>query len=175
MRGFTLLELTIVVIIVCLLAVAAIDKLLKARESAEWAAVTRNIGNLRSALGMQVAKHIVRGEMDAVFALAGSNPIDLAVSPPANYAGVQTAAGPADFEAQTWWFDPQAQALVYRIEFDGGFTSALDGPARVRFRIELFYEDRNGNGVFDKEADTFHGLDLVPVEPYTWRREPGPG
>ena len=170
-----MLELTIVVIIVCVLFAIAVDKLLKAKAMAEQAAVTRNIGNLRSALGMQVAAHVARGEMDAIFSMAGSNPIDLAVRPPANYAGVQPGVDPAAVAVQNWYFDPEAGALVYRVEFDEGFESSLEGPARTRFRIELFYEDRNANGVFDKRVDAFHGLDLVPVEPYTWRREPAPG
>ena len=168
-----MLELTIVVIIISVLFAIAVDKLLKAKAMAEQAAVTRNIGNLRSALGMQVARHFARGQMDAIFSMAGSNPIDLAVRPPANYAGVQI--DPAAVAVQSWYFDPEAGALVYRVEFDEGFESSLEGPARARFRIELFYKDLNGNGVFDKHVDAFYGLDLVPIEPYTWRRESAPG
>jgi len=166
--GFTLLELVVVIIIISILLVVAADRLLKVRAQAERAAVARAVGNMRSALGMALAKDIAHDDWPAIMALPGSNPMALMTRIPGNYLGVVQDPDPARIDAMQWYFDADKHALVYRVRYADGFHSPLGGPARLRFRIEAQYADNNGNGRFDRGVDTFQGLDLVPLEHVTW-------
>lgn len=168
-RGFTLLELVVVIIIIAVLILVAASKLLKLREQAEQAAVTGMIGNLRSALGMQVANKIVKQDWTGLRRLAGSNPMDLLVSPPANYLGSLADADPGAIAGQQWYFDRRDHALVYRLAYPEHFHTSLAGPPRVRLAIRLFYIDTNHNGVYDAGIDILQGVDLVPLEHFAWR------
>jgi len=162
------LELVVVVIIISILLAIAAERLLKIRAQAERAAVTRAVGNMRSALGMALAKDIANGHWPAVAALVGSNPMALMTRIPGSYLGVVRDPDPRQIAGMQWYFDPGARALVYRIQYAEGFRSPLPGPARLRFRIVAQYRDRNGNGRFDPRVDDFEGLDLVPLEHVAW-------
>ncbi|HKK06565.1 MAG TPA: prepilin-type N-terminal cleavage/methylation domain-containing protein [Gammaproteobacteria bacterium] len=166
--GFTLLELVVVIIIISILLAIAAERLLKIRAQAERAAVARAVGNMRSALGMRLAKDIADDNWPAIGKLAGSNPMTLMTRIPGNYLGVIQDPEPAKIAGMQWYFDAGAGALVYRIRYAESFRSPLPGPARLRFRIEAQYRDRNGNGRFDPRVDGFEGLDLVPLEHVAW-------
>lgn len=166
--GFTLLELVVVIIIISILLAIAAERLLKIRAQAERAAVTRAVGNMRSALGMALAKDIANGDWPAIAALEGSNPVALMTRIPGNYLGVVRDPDPTQIAGMHWYFDSGARSLVYRIQYARGFRSPLPGPPRLRFRIEAQYRDRNGNGRFDPRVDNFEGLDLVPLEHVAW-------
>lgn len=168
MGGFTLLELVVVIIIISILLVLAADRLLKVRAQAERAAVVRAVGNMRSALGMTLAKDIAHDDWPAIAALPGSNPMALMTRIPGNYLGSLNHPDPAHIDGMQWYFDASEHVLVYRVLYTDGFHSPLTGPARLRFRIEAQYEDKNGNGRFDRGVDDFQGLDLVPLEHVTW-------
>jgi hypothetical protein len=57
---------------------------------------------------------------------------------------------------------------VYLVRNKQFFSSALNGPVRARFAIQLVYADANGNGVFDRGIDRIEGLRLSALEPYRW-------
>ena len=63
-RGFSLLERVVVVVIVRLLALAAIDRLLKLRFEAERAGVQSVVTALKSALYIEFAAAAARGQLD---------------------------------------------------------------------------------------------------------------
>ena len=52
--------------------------------------------------------------------------------------------------------------------FDKYFESSLGAPAQARFKLKLFYADKNGNGRFDRFVDEFEGADVVKAEPFRW-------
>lgn len=165
-RGFTLLELVIVIIIVSILFVIAANRLLVLQATAERAAMMNVLGTLRSAIGMDIAQHVLRQDVDGLVALRGRNPMDWLAQTPHNYAG--EASDPVTVQAGSWYFDPTERALVYRVEHAEHFSTSLPGPARARFRIELAYDDNNANGRYDAGRDTVYGLRLAEMEPYRW-------
>jgi prepilin-type N-terminal cleavage/methylation domain-containing protein len=169
-RGFTLLELTVVVIIVSFLAAIALGKLLKMQADAERVAMDTVVGTLRSALGMAVAESIVRQDLRGLRALEGSNPMERLAETPNNYLGAFDNADPAALEDGHWYFDRPARALVYLVRNHERFSGGVANPPRARFRVELVYRDRNGNGRYDDGTDTIEGLRLAPVEAYRWIR-----
>lgn len=169
-RGFTLIELVVVVIIVALLITVAIARLLSLAADAERVAMETTLGTLRSALGMKFAEHVVRQDMNGLQALAGSNPMDRLAELPVNYLGAFDRADAATIEDGHWYFDRAARQLVYRVRNRANFTGGVANPPRARFGIELVYADRNANGRFDAGVDAIEGLRLAAVEAYAWMR-----
>ena len=166
-QGFTLLELVLVILIISIMGLIAIDRLLNYRVDAERAMIQTVVGNIRSGLGLEIARRVARDQIDTINQLEGSNPIELLAQPPSNYIGE------IDNESQVnrngvWYFDTSSSALVYRVQFGDYFQTRLPGPPRVRHRIRLVYTDNNRNDRFDYGIDPVTGLDLVPLENYQW-------
>lgn len=173
MNGFSLFELVVVIAIIALLMVLAIDRLLALRVQAERVAMQMVLGTIRSGLGMEVAETVVKQDMAALQALAGSNPMDRLAEPPSNYLGVLDAPDPAALEPGNWYFDRTTRVLVYLPRYSGGFTGGLTDPPRARFAIRLLYTDKNGNGAWDAGAEGLEGLRLQALDPYRWTNEYG--
>jgi type II secretory pathway pseudopilin PulG len=168
-RGFSLLELLVIVVVVSVLFVVAIDRLLALPVEAERVTVQSIAGALRSALYIEVVGAAARGRMAQLETAGGSNPMLRLSEKPDNYAGEYFGPDPATFPPGTWYFDTQARALVYVVRFPERFVSGLAGPPRLRLAIQPEYEDLDRNGRFDPGRDPVRGLKLVPLEPYSWR------
>jgi len=171
-RGFSLLELILVITIISILFTMAVDRLLILRVEAERTAMQQIIGALRSAMGIQVAKRISSGEISRLSTMAGTNPMDWLAEKPNNYIGIKDEPDPADIKGYQWYFDSYNNWLVYRVGNAEYFSSPIKGVARARLRVNLDYTDNNENGEFDPEIDEIHGLSLKSVEPYKWLEEP---
>ena len=165
-QGFTLLELVVVVVLVSILVLVALDRVWILRIHAERAAVQTVAGNIRSALGLEVAKYALANELYKVAAMDGSNPIPLLAQAPGDYIGEITDEA-AVKKKGIWYFNSQSQALVYRVQFDEYFKSDLNAPF-IRLQVKLLYGDKNNNGKFDFKTDTIDGLDLVDLDSYHW-------
>ena len=171
-RGFTLLELVIVICIIAVLVAFALQRLLGLRVEAERVAMEEVLGALRAGVAMQAVSHIAQHRDGALALLHGSNPMDSLVQAPSNYLGELDAADAARAPAGRWYFDRAERLLVYRIRYAGYFETEFANPPRARFRVELVYRDQNSNGRFDPGVDGFHGVRVRAVEPYRWRNEP---
>jgi len=167
-RGFSLLELVIVIVIISLLLTFAIDRLLLLRVEAERVAMQQTLGSLRSGLSIGVAELISRGRpMDAAKSV-GSNPMNRLAEKPDNYLGELYGPDPAALEPGSWYFDSRDRVLVYLVRNAEYFSSPLPGPARARFAIRPDFDDRNGNGRYDPAVDELRGLRLAALEPFSW-------
>jgi prepilin-type N-terminal cleavage/methylation domain-containing protein len=155
-RGFSLLELLIVIVIVSILIVAAIDRLLALRYEAERSTVQSVIGALKSALYIEFAASAARKRAPPV----AGNPMSLLSERPETYAGEFFGPDPAAFAPGTWYFDSRDASLVYLVRFPEQFTTTLAGPARLRLAVRGDYHAADGKLV---------GLKLVPLEPYYWK------
>lgn len=168
MRGFSLLELVVVVIAVAILAGFALDRLLPLVGRAQRAAFLQVQRELQSALMLEAAERIARGEAASLAELAAGNPMALLLSPPANYVGALAAPRLEDVPPASWYFDASAATLNYRVGRHTRFT-ARDGPAGlVALRVAFVFDDRDGDGRFDALRDEFGGLRLEPVHRYEW-------
>ena len=165
--GFTLLELIVVIIVISILGLFAIDRIWSLRIAAEQVAVTQIIGNIRSALGLEVARLALDRKMSSVAKLDKSNPIPLLAQAPNNYRGV---IGGNDYitEPGVWYFDNKQKALIYNVIYKENFKTTLTGLPRIRHRIKLIYNDQNNNNRFDVRYDSIGGLDLLPIEKFSW-------
>lgn len=170
--GFSLLELVLVIIFISILLAIAVDRLLKLQVDAERTSMEQTLGTLRSAMGIQVASHIVRGEERGLPAQQGANPMDWLSEKPKNYLGVLDDPLLEDVPVGNWYFDKDSKLLIYIVKNSGYFNSTLQGPARARFRVQLDFEDANRNGRFDPHEDQLSGLKLSSTEAYSWLNEP---
>lgn len=89
---------------------------------------------------------------------------------PRTYLGVLRRPDPARIQGGYWYFDGSARALVYQVRNPERVTGGLAGPARIRWTVLLRYEDQNRNGVYDPGVERIEGVQLVPLEPYRWKR-----
>lgn len=170
-RGFSLIELLVVIIIISILMVLAIQRLLALQVDAERVVMESTTGTIRSAIGIKVAEKIVRQKINDLVSLEDSNPMNLLAELPRNYLGeFDGATDPYTLERGSWYFDTTTRTLVYLVDNTGYFSGGVDDPPRARFKVRLVYTDANTNGAFDPGIDSIEGLRLAVQEPYQWRK-----
>jgi len=167
-RGFTLIELVVVIALVGIMAGFALDRLLPLIGRAERAAFLQVKSDLGSALLLEAAKRVTRGESATLPELAGGNPMALLLSAPGNYLGSLRSPEPARLPRASWYYDESSGRLVYTVGKHTRFD-ALGGPAdRVELVVDFVYRDRDDDGVFSAARDDFDGLRLDPVYAFSW-------
>lgn len=165
-HGFTYLEFIFVIFIISTLIFISLDRLWAIRAAAERASVTQVIGNIKSALGLEVVRLALQGKMADIALLENANPIPLLAQPPTTYLGEKTETS----ETGVWYFDKKKNALIYNVIFDENFKTTLNGLPRIRHQVRLIYNDNNHNKRFDIEHDNIYGLDLLPLEKFSWKK-----
>ena len=171
-KGFSLLELVLVIVFISVLFAIAVDRLLNLRVEAERASMEQTLGALRSAMSIQIASHIARGNERDLRLQLGANPMDWLSETPKNYLGVLDDPVVEDVRAGNWYYDTDSNFLIYKVLNAGYFNSTLDGPARARFRVQLDFEDLNRDQRFNPGQEQLSGLKLSSVEAYGWLNEP---
>ncbi|MFO7604371.1 MAG: type II secretion system protein [Gammaproteobacteria bacterium] len=170
-RGFTLLELVVVISIISTIGIVAVNRFWQWSVVAERASMQTVVGAMRTALGLETTRLALRQQLSLLPNLVGTNPMQLLAQAPANYLGeVDNKHQPV--EDGRWYYDNDTQLLVYRLKYTDGFSTSLEGAPRIRYRIQLVYTDNNGNQRFDRGIDDIGGIDLVPAEAYTWQPPP---
>lgn len=170
-RGFTLLEMMIVASLIAILFVVALDRIWILRIEAERVAVAQVVGVLRSALGIEVARRVLRSGVETLAELDGANPMELLAQLPPGYRGSLSSGQAGSVQRGEWYFDTDNRLLVYRVRFAEAFHSeAADD--RASYRVVLRYGDRDGDGRFDQDRDELYGLDLLPQGEFRWVEPP---
>lgn len=169
-KGFTLLEMVIVIVLISILGLIILDRVWKFRIYAEEAAVTATIGNIRSALGLEVAALAVRGKTGNIASLQNTNPMKLLAQTPNNYLGEINNITEAD-DKGAWYFNNNDHSLNYVVNYTQNFKSNIKTLKRTRHKLKMVYSDNNNNNRFDQGVDYINGLDLIALEPYHWAIE----
>ena len=166
-RGFTLIELVVVLVVLSLLAAVAVPKFIEVTKQAEASAVRGVLGNLRSALSLRMAQGLINGEELSKWSAAGTiaserlYPMeDLLIERPDQYLGVIS-----DSDNRGAWFDDaETYEVVYVLKNDDLVDNASGGsPKKLRYSIERV----NADGEISNEGETA-GLILVPQGDYDW-------
>jgi len=162
-RGFSLLEFVIVAALVGFLAAKLLHNETVYQEKAEKTAVEQLIGTCRSALHLQVAEMLVKGNVEGVRSFANQNPMDWLGEKPKNYVGEYYAPAAGTVDAGNWYFDMQSRNLVYLPNNTAHLRTAAAEGNKLRFRVVLVSEDGEGVG-----RGKVVGVNLVPAVAYDW-------
>lgn len=136
-RGFTLIELVIVICVVALLFGIALDRLLRYQELGERSALQQNVAAINSALTLRFAAYVVMGTPQRIAEEVGRNPVNLLARPPENYLGELAAADPKALSRPCWYFDTPAGDLVYLPSRRRYWSGASAAPDSIRFRVGM--------------------------------------
>jgi len=166
--GFSLIELVVVITVIAILITVAASRLWGLQVDAERVAMEQVLGNLRSALGINVATYLVTGDMAGMQSLEGSNPMDRLAEVPSNYLGTVNGTSMADTAGGSWYFDTRSRALVYRVRNADYFRGGAGTPALARFAVQLVYEDRGPSRASGANRREIVGARFVTLEPYAW-------
>lgn len=156
-RGFTLIELVVVVVVVALLAANLFSRLLFYQEQAEKVSMDSTLAAIRSGLQLELARKLLQEGRKNLAVMALQNPLDLLAEPPPNYRGTRKDFG-GRLERGVWYFDDERRELVYLPKIDTNLM--LDSADKaLRFRVEVL----DGSG----DPPTL-GVRLVPGTIYKW-------
>jgi hypothetical protein len=162
------LEFAVVTIAAGIVTGLLLERVVPLMAGSERVAFMHVRGQLQSALLLETADRIARGDAASLSSLDHANPMSLLVEPPRNYLGVLRNPAPEDVRHARWYFDESTGRLVYRV----GRLATIATPAGPTDRVELvvrfIYADHDGNGRFDPRADGFEGVHLEAVRPFEW-------
>jgi len=164
-------QLALVTLLILIFIVIATQRIWELRIVAEQTHVIHTVGALQSAVGIQVMERVLRGGLDSVASMEHADPMDY-LDPdrrPRNHQRLDSPLPPEQMTPRQWYYDPQQGILVYRVAHGEYLETELPGPPRIRFQLQLRYEDRNGNGRYDPDSESLGGVNLVTLEPYGWR------
>lgn len=165
-KGFTLIELIVVITIVVLLTTVFLDRMWYYQERAEKTAMVEVAGTIQSALLMQFGRMVVRGQEAAIGTLASENPMRWLAKMPANYAGEFFDPQPGVVPSGNWAFDLGSHELIYIPERTDFFVPDKDGKKWVRYRVRLLYDPLIAGP--DSAGKVLAGALFEPKEPYRW-------
>lgn len=166
-RGFTLIELIVVIIIIVVLAGLFLARVPLYQEQAEKAAMQQVEGALQSALVLRYGTLQTRAAATEqnLAILATDNPMTWLQKLPPNYKGEYYDPSPRSVAPGSWMFDLKSRELIYVLNQSEHFTPGRDGRKWIRFRVDFGYESALGRPQSGKElAATL----FEPIEPYHW-------
>ena len=167
-RGFSLLELVVVIALISTLVAVAMNRLLPYIDEAERVAVLRVEGQLRSSLMMEAAQRIVRGQSATISALQGSNPVKFLLEPPKNYVGERLQREIDQLPTRRWYYEQDGHRLVYRLGAPFGLPVHDESAEDPAFEVQVAFADSNGNGLFEAQREEFYGVRLQRVAGSKW-------
>ncbi|WP_212786262.1 prepilin-type N-terminal cleavage/methylation domain-containing protein [Ferrigenium kumadai] len=162
-KGFTLIELVVVIIIVMVMMGLFLDRARFYQEQAEKTAMEQVAGAIQSALIMQYGQILTRGKQFDVAALAEDNPMNWLQKKPHNYAGEFYDPAPSSVESGNWVFDLKSRDLIYVVHNANYFKPGKDGNKWIRFHVVV-----NTEPLRPGAQPELTGLLFDPVEPYSW-------
>jgi type II secretory pathway pseudopilin PulG len=162
--GITLLEITLVIGLLAILAAVLATRLDRLQVDAERAAMAHVLHTVKSVIALQFASYVAEGRRGDLGLLVGTNPMELLSTPPVNYLGSMHADDPGSVRGGHWYFDEDNRFLIYRVQNACHFESTLAGPPRARFKIRTLGADGNRRA----EGIQVQGLTVSEVESYEW-------
>lgn len=167
-RGFSLLELVLVVIVLGALIAVLSNRFLMFEEAAEKANVELEISTLKNALRVRMANLLIEGRTEEYVQLARQNPMDWLEVKPANYGGTLPLPSDTMPVPGNWYFEPASATLVYVARHNEHFAPDSRGLKEIRLRTvsHPHVEQRGGSSAESGQAAGSLSMELV--EKYSW-------
>ncbi len=165
-KGFTLIELVIVISLIAVLAGMLLSRVLVYQELAEKAAMQQVVSALQSSLLLQYGHRMTLGLGSELKDIVNENPMEWLALKPNNYSGEIKKIRPGVIDPGTWGFDTQTRELVYAPYHTTHFVTPKDGQKLIRFRTRLVYENMPGRKY--KGSKELAGVTFSAIEPYQW-------
>lgn len=159
----------------------------------ERSMVNRTVSNIETALKYRAGMARLKGETAKIKQMQTDNPIGQIASPhqlysaidddddieqslaelpnlpgPANYGGEIADSDLDSVKKGNWYYNVSDGTLIYIIRNEEFFVSDLGGIARLRYKVTLDFVDKNGNGEYDPEIDSYRSIALSPRDVYEW-------
>lgn len=141
-KGFTLIELVVIIIVLGILAAVAIPKLFNVTQAAEQAAVDSMVGSLESALSIYMAKQFMNGQ-----SLAVHNPFDDLSNVPSSYVGPNDPVTPANTPDGKWTYRASGNWIMYnpKASITGGWLSG--GERFIIYKVQAVVDGADTVGM----------------------------
>jgi len=167
-RGLTLLEFTLIAIVVSALIGFALQRIAAVRVHMERTAVEYSVARMREALALEFAERVVDNRLGALPDGPALNPLahEGVVE---NYAGTRELPPAARREPGRWYYDTAIDNVVYVPRYPEAIEWPEDEPRLLRWRTVPRWSDTDGDGEFDPGRDRLSGLDLVRQDEAEWR------
>ncbi len=155
--------------------------------------IDRTVLNINSALHLEASVAIMKRDGGSLQKLELINPMDLMknsigledfiddqkeknvllaknniVITPSNYGGIVVDDSDPNLEPGHWYFDQDDYLLFYILNYSEFFTSGLDGPPRIRYKVEMNFIDQDNDDVFDPSVDKLNSIKLNAVDEFEW-------
>jgi prepilin-type N-terminal cleavage/methylation domain-containing protein len=162
-RGFSLLELVIVIGVVAVLATIALDRLLRYAEIAEKVQMERTVSVMKSALGLRFAHFYLTGDYARIRNFSQENPFDWLTERLPNYEGALWDPALKDLPPGSWYYDRRRHEAVYYPQRTRYLLGQASDP-RIRFAVRVEFDSESGPA----GPSTLNRLEISPVNPYRW-------
>ncbi len=166
-KGFTLIELIVVVSIVAISATVALDKLFWYQGQAEKASMDYTANMIKSGLWMSGASLMMANRGAEIPALAQQNPINLLAQKPDNYLGELDGSKTEQLKAGNWFYDTSTKQVDYVVNQRRNFTPAIADDYTVRYGMKIIYSEIEITP--GKKVPYVAGITLVPLSKYNWQ------
>ncbi len=161
-RGFSLLELAVVAVILSLLLGIFLNRLTFYQEAAERAKFEETLSVFKTALQIRLANLILERREGEAKVLEVENPTLWLSEKPTNYSGEY----PQQPEPGAWYFDVATRELVYVANLSRGLvTESRNSMKQLRFRVKITYQAIPVNG---REIRGIGGVSILPTLAYQW-------
>lgn len=185
--GFSLFELVVFIISVAIIYAAAANRFSKFPEAAERANFLAVTAQIQAGVSLETTLGVASNGYQNMSRFEGANPIDMLLSPPANYLGAMDSIAQSELPRRSWYFDLRNSELVYLVNASENVFLEINGvqiPSdEIRFEIAVKYHyrhrktgvvtaDLEENDGEDYSPEDYHrrfsGVLIQPVTPYRW-------
>jgi prepilin-type N-terminal cleavage/methylation domain-containing protein len=159
LRGFTLLELIVVIVIISVLGTVALGRLRYYQERAEKAMMEYTLEAVTMGLRIHMAELMVSNRSERLRELERENPMRWMEEPPTGYAGEYVMSP----KPGNWYFISDKHELVYVPKYRDYLEGGEGNGRELHFRPALHYLGNAESG-----TKSVVGVGMAPVNKYQW-------
>ncbi len=191
-RNLTRMELVMALLILSVMIGYFSHHMYSVFGKVEKSMIDRTLININSALNYHASFAIMNQDIETLNQMVSMNPMTLMTNnfglaenssddldinvivansiskAPSNYGGTVIDDSDTNLDSGQWYFDQDDSLLFYKLNNAEFFTSDIEGPPRVRYKVNLNFIDQDGDKLFNPLIDEFTSLKLDAVDHFEW-------